>query len=88
MTKAEVVKRVAKCAGVSERIANECIDCYLELIYSELRKGEKFGLTKIGKLSVAHRTARVGRNPQTGERIEISAKKVVKFKASRSIKIR
>jgi DNA-binding protein HU-beta len=88
MKKVEVIKKVAKCAGVSTAVARECIDCYHNVISGELSLAKDFSLSGIGKLSIAHRAARKGRNFMTGEIIKISAKKVVKFKASNSLLIR
>lgn len=86
MTKEELIDAVAKKCGCAKTVAAECLNAILEIITNTLIKGEKVALTGFGTFSAAQRAARAGVNPQTGEKIQIPARKVPKFKAGKSLK--
>jgi DNA-binding protein HU-beta len=81
MNKAELIDAIASSSKLSKADAGRALDAAVESIHKALKKGDRIGLVGFGSFSVAKRAARVGRNPQTGKEIKISAKKVVKFKA-------
>lgn len=81
MNKAELVEAMASDAGLSKADAKKALDAFINTTTGALKKGDRVALVGFGSFSVSHRAARKGRNPQTGKEINISAKKVVKFKA-------
>ena len=86
MTKIDLVEALAKKTKCSKKCANDCLNVILAEITSYLSKGKNVTLTGFGTFMVAHRKARTGRNPQTGETIKIAAKKVPRFKAGKQLK--
>ncbi|HFB84042.1 HU family DNA-binding protein [Thermosulfuriphilus ammonigenes] len=80
MNKAELVEKMAQLADVSKATAERSLNAFMEAVTEALKSGEKVTLVGFGTFMVAERAARTGRNPQTGEKIEIPARKVVKFK--------
>lgn len=86
MTKAEVVDQVAAEADLSKNDASEAVDAVLKVIEDTLTRGGEVNFTGFGKFTVAERGARQGVNPQTGERIEISASRVPRFSAGSALK--
>ncbi len=86
MTKQELVHVVAEKAEVKKSDAQKAVDALIFIIGSELQKGEKVRIDGLGTFETGMRSARVGRNPQTGETMEIAASKTVKFKASKTLK--
>jgi DNA-binding protein HU-beta len=86
VTKSEFVDQVADRAGLSKRDAAEAVDAFLETVESTLRRGSDVNFSGFGKFSVANRSAREGRNPATGERIQIPASRVPKFTPGASLK--
>lgn len=86
MNKKELIKAISEKLGVTQKAAGEQVDAIIEVITEALAKGEDVALTGFGKFSVTERAAREGRNPQTGETIQISASKSPKFKASKTLK--
>ncbi len=85
MTKAELVAAVAGDAGITKAQATRALDSYIANVTKELKKSGKLGLVGFGTFSVVKRKARTGRNPQTGAKIEIKAKNVIKFKAGKTL---
>jgi DNA-binding protein HU-beta len=85
MTKADLVGIMADEAGITKAAASEALDAFVSAITKELKKSGKLGLVGFGTFSVVKRKAREGRNPQTGKAIKIPAKKVVKFKAGKTL---
>lgn len=81
MNKSELIDSMAADAGITKTEAKKALESLLGNIEGTLKKGEKVSLIGFGSWSVSKRNARDGRNPQTGERIKIKAKNVVKFKA-------
>jgi DNA-binding protein HU-beta len=80
MNKAELIDKIAKDAGVTKTQANESLDSFTNAVVAALKKGDRVTLVGFGTFSVSERSARNGRNPQTGEVININARKVPKFK--------
>ncbi len=86
VTKSEFVDQVADRAGLSKRDAANAVDAVLETIEGTLSRGSEISFSGFGKFSVSQRSAREGRNPATGERIQIAASKVPKFTAGAALK--
>ena len=85
MTKAELIGVMAKEAGLTRAVATATLEAYVGAVTKELKKSGRLGLVGFGTFSVVKRKARTGRNPQTGKAIKIPAKKVVKFKAGKTL---
>lgn len=81
MNKAELIDAIAGNAGITKADAKKALDAFISTTTDSLKKGDRVALVGFGSFSVAERSARTGRNPQTGKEITIPAKKVVKFKA-------
>jgi DNA-binding protein HU-beta len=81
MNKAELIEAMANGAGISKADAKKALDAFIDTTTGALKKGNRVALVGFGSFSVSKRSARTGRNPQTGKEIKISAKNVVKFKA-------
>lgn len=81
MNKAELIDAIASEAKISKADAKKAIDAFVSTTSKALKKGDRVALVGFGSFSVSKRSARTGRNPQTGKEIRIPAKKVVKFKA-------
>ena len=86
MTKVELVASAAKISGVSAKDAEKVIAATLDTIKGVLKKGDKIILVGFGSFSVSKRSARTGRNPQTGAVLKIAARKVPKFSAGKTLK--
>lgn len=84
MTKSELIGQIAENAGISKSDADKAYDAIISAIKSGLKQDGNVPLTGLGTFKVTHRAARMGRNPSTGETIQIAAKNVLKFKASKS----
>lgn len=82
MTKTELSAAVAEQAGLSKKDAEKAVSTVLDVIVEALEKGEKVQLVGFGTFEVRERAARTGKNPRTGETIEIAASKVPAFKLS------
>jgi nucleoid DNA-binding protein len=85
MNKGDIINEVAK-ATCSKAEAGKAVKAFLEAIKKALKKGNKVTLIGFGTFSVVKRSARKGRNPQTGKPIKIAAKKVPKFTAGKALK--
>ncbi len=83
MNKTELIDHIAETAGITKGQANAAMDAFTDGITSALKKGDSVTLVGFGTFSVSERSARTGRNPQTGEAIKIKARKVAKFKAGK-----
>jgi DNA-binding protein HU-beta len=81
MNKAQLIDAIASSAGLTKADAKKALDAFIDSTSGALKKGDRVALVGFGSFSVAKRSARTGRNPQTGKEITIPAKKVVKFKA-------
>jgi DNA-binding protein HU-beta len=86
MTKADLVAKIADKANLTKANAERALNAFLDTVESTLVKEGKLTLTGFGTFSVEERKARTGRNPQTGEKINIPASKVVKFKPGKLLK--
>ena len=86
MNKAEAVVTVAARAGVSQRVASDCIDALLDIMCEQLAAGGEMNLTGYMKVSTVARAARLGRNPQTGEAVPIAASTGVKIQPGTRLK--
>lgn len=81
MNKSELIEAMAEGAGISKADAKRALDAFIDATTGALKGGGRVALVGFGSFSVSERSARTGRNPQTGKEIQIAAKKVVKFKA-------
>jgi len=86
MNKAELVVAIAENAGVSQAVASKTLNAFMDSVKDVLGKGEKITLIGFGTFSVSGRSARKGRNPQTGEEIDIKAVNIPKFKPGAELK--
>ncbi len=86
LTKADIVERVYKEAGFSKKEAADLIDLVFKIIKDTLSKGEKVKISGFGNFSIRDKSVRTGRNPQTGEAMAISARRVLTFKPSQVLK--
>ncbi len=86
MTKTELINAVAEKAGFSKKDAEKAVNSVLESITDALTGGEKVQLVGFGTFEVRDRAAREGKNPATGEVIQIEATKVPAFKAGKALK--
>ena len=86
MSKQEFVDKVASEAGLSKKDATAAVDAVLKTIEDELKGGGEVSFTGFGKFHVAERGAREGRNPATGETMQIAASRVPRFTAGSTLK--
>ena len=85
MNKADLVAKIAQDNGLSKAVAEGTLNSMMEGVREALKSGESITLVGFGTFSVSKRAARKGRNPQSGEEIQIPAKNVVKFKAGKGL---
>ncbi len=86
MNKAELIDQVASEADLTKADASNALEAVLNAVGSALSKGDSISLIGFGTFSVSGRAARSGRNPRTGETIQIAASKQVRFKAGKALK--
>ena len=86
MTKADIVEKVYQKIGFSKKEASELVELVFDTIKNELEKGEKIKISGFGNFLVRGKNERVGRNPQTGEQIKISARRVLTFRPSQVLR--
>jgi DNA-binding protein HU-beta len=86
MTKAELVEKLSKDAGISKTQTETTIKSFAEAVVKAAKKDDKLTIVGFGTFSLAKRKARKGRNPKTGEYIKIKASKTVKFTAGKNLK--
>ncbi len=86
MTKKELAAKIAAATKTTQTTAAMNVDAVLDAIKEELAAGNTLSLIGFGTFSVGERAARTGRNPQTGKKLKIAAKKVVKFKPGKALK--
>ena len=84
MTKSQIASSLAEATGISKKQASQFFMAQAELAYKQAKNS--FTIPGIGKLVLVNRKARIGRNPATGEEIQIPAKKVVKFRVAKAAK--
>jgi DNA-binding protein HU-beta len=80
MNKADLVNSISEKTGLTKTKTNEVIDAFVESVTESLKSGDKVTLVNFGTFNTSKRDARKGRNPKTGETIEIPAKRVARFK--------
>lgn len=86
MNKSELINSIAKTAGLSKEAAGRALGAFVKSISTALKKGEQVTLVGFGSFQVRNRAARKGRNPQTGQTIQIKATKVPVFRAGKVLK--
>jgi DNA-binding protein HU-beta len=84
LSKSQIASSIAEKAGITKKQAAEILETIAQLAYKNARNS--FTLPGLGKLVLVNRKARIGRNPATGEQIQIPAKKVVKFRVAKACK--
>jgi integration host factor subunit alpha len=87
MVKKDIAHRLHQEAGISEKDAAALLDWFFELLKTTLQQGESILISNFGTFTVRSKAPRKGRNPQTGEDIMISPRRVVTFRASPQLKI-
>jgi integration host factor subunit beta len=86
MTKADLVEEVAKVTELTRKDSEVIVDTLFESVIKALKTGDKLEVRGFGSFRVRQRNARVGRNPKTGEKVEVPAKRVPYFKPSKELK--
>jgi DNA-binding protein HU-beta len=86
MNKAELIDRIADSAGLTKADAGRALDAFVSSVTVALKKGDVVSLVGFGTFQVKKRSARKGRNPQTGEEIKIKASKSPSFRAGKALK--
>ena len=86
MNKGDLIESVAGSAGISKADAGRAVDAFIGSITSALKGGSQVSLVGFGTFTVKRRAARMGRNPRTGEAIQIKASNVPGFKAGKALK--
>ena len=86
MNKTDLINAVAESSELSKKDSTRVVESVMETITTALKNGDKVEIIGFGAFSVSERAARKGRNPQTGEEIEIAASKVPSFKAGKKLK--
>lgn len=85
MNKSELIDAISESSGLTKADAGRALDGFTAAVTSALSRGDSVTLVGFGTFAVKERAERVGRNPQTGREITISAAKTVKFKAGKSL---
>ena len=86
MTRTELIQALADETGTDRKLAKAMLEGLTNIIEGQIKAGGEVPLKGLGKFKVQHRQARVGRNPATGEAIQIPAKTVVKFTVAKTLK--
>jgi len=86
MTKADIVEKIYEKIGFSKKESSELVEAVFDIIKSTLEEGDKIKIAGFGNFIVKEKADRRGRNPQTGEEITISARKILTFKPSQVLK--
>lgn len=86
MNKSELIEAIATTADIPKAAAGRALDAMVDTVADALKKGDQVVLVGFGTFSVKERAARTGRNPQTGQPIEIAAAKIPSFKAGKALK--
>jgi DNA-binding protein HU-beta len=85
MNKADLIAKISDDTGITKTEANAALDSFIEAVTKTLKAGGKVTLVGFGTFVISKRKARKGRNPQTGEEINIKARKVARFKAGKEL---
>lgn len=86
MNKGELIESIARTTGESRRVVGDVVDAFVDAVQQQVRNGEKVTLPGFGTFERRHRAARAGRNPQTGEEIQVAAANVPAFKPGAGFK--
>ncbi|MEZ4180502.1 MAG: HU family DNA-binding protein [Candidatus Doudnabacteria bacterium] len=86
MTKAQTMQALAEKTGMTKKQVEEFFEIMVEMLYQETKTNGEFTIPGVGKMKKKHRNARMGRNPATGESIQIPAKTVLKFTVAKAAK--
>ena len=86
MNRTELIAAIAEKTELSKKDAEKALKAFTDVVTEELKKGEKIQLVGFGTFEVSERPAREGRNPQTGQTMQIAASKAPKFKAGKALK--
>ncbi len=86
MTKADIIEQLHEKVGFSNKDSSEIVELIFDSIKDTLKRGEKIKISGFGNFVVRQKRPRVGRNPQTGQEIEITARRVLTFKPSQVLK--
>jgi len=86
MTKADLINAIYERVGFSKKESARIVELVFDIIKDTLEKGEKIKISGFGNFIVREKRSRIGRNPQTGEEIEISARRVLTFKPSQVLR--
>jgi DNA-binding protein HU-beta len=86
MNKSDVVNKVHDVLGGTKADAERAVEAFIDSIVGALKAGEQVSIAGLGIFEVKRRAARMGRNPQTGEAIQIAAANVPKFRAAKALK--
>jgi DNA-binding protein HU-beta len=86
VNKSDLIDAIASAADINKSDAGRALDAVIDSITDTLKKGDQVSLVGFGTFSVKHRAAREGRNPQTGQTIQIKASNVPGFKAGKALK--
>lgn len=86
MNKTQLVDKIAENADISKASAGRALEAFIDAVSDSLKAGDPVALVGFGTFSVRERSARTGRNPQTGAEIQIAAAKVPGFKAGKGLK--
>ncbi|NLR73548.1 HU family DNA-binding protein [Leeia aquatica] len=86
MNKQELVKHLATSTGISNSQVESVLNALITTVLDTVRAGGELAITDLGKFGAAQRAAKVGRNPKTGESIQIAAKRAPKFSPAKALK--
>jgi len=86
VNKSELIEAIAATADIPKAAAGRALDAMVDTVADALKKGDQVVLVGFGTFAVKERAARTGRNPQTGQPIEIAAAKIPSFKAGKALK--
>ncbi|HXG51010.1 MAG TPA: HU family DNA-binding protein [candidate division Zixibacteria bacterium] len=86
MTKADLIDSIARRTAIPRQQAEDIVNGLFDDVVAALKKGEKVNISGFGTFSVSQRKGRTGRNPKTGESIEIAPSRAAKFKAGKTLK--
>ncbi len=86
MTKAEIIEQIYEKVGFSKKESAEIVELVFDTMKETLERGEKIKISGFGNFVVRQKRPRIGRNPQTGEEIEITARRVLTFRPSQVLK--
>jgi integration host factor subunit alpha len=86
MTKQEIISTVYEKLGFSKRESSDIVECFFDIIKTNLAEGENVKISGLGNFIIKEKRARKGRNPQTGDEIQIAPRKVLNFRLSQVLK--